>query len=285
MKYIVDQPSRFETVPANTPLLVTSEGIIIPQYSKTKFSYQIGYSTDGFIYSMNYPLGRFIRRASRTEIPVKEDAVFTSFSKSWNIEKAHDWVYLWSSFTIDESQFKPGLSCNGGSYRFGTERKFFARIQGDDIKFCYLDVKTTSSEFGYCQLTGEFCNETTPIWFQNVQMGEILISTNEARNLGLELGDRKWDNLILDRVATLCEFNEVWNTVSFYIDEDGVTACPTNMYEKKNRIRFLKTRGVMSNGEYKTEIVKYHRANRASREERLSLRKSAEELARILDNL
>ena len=88
MKYINFDQTRFETVPANTRLLVTSEGIIIPTHS---------YATDGYIYSMEYPLGRFIRRTQVQDIPAKEDAVFTSFSKSWNIEKAHDWVRLWSS--------------------------------------------------------------------------------------------------------------------------------------------------------------------------------------------
>lgn len=271
MKYIVDQNSRFETVPANTRLLVTSEGIIIPTHS---------YATDGYIYSMEYPLGRFLRRTQVQDIPAKEDAVFTSFTKSWNIEKAHDWVRLWSSTTIDESQFREGLHCNGGAYRFGTERIFFARIQGDDIKFCYLDVHKTSSEFPYCQLTGQFCNETTPIWFKNVQMEEILISTDEARNL--ELGDRQWDDLILDRVATPVEFKDVWNTRSTFIDEDGEESFPPTMHEKKDRIRRLKVLGVMSNGEYKTEIVKYHRANRADRQR---YRRTEEQIQQIIEKM
>lgn len=260
MKYInFDQP-RFETVPANTRLLVTEQGIIIPVSS---------YSANGYIYSMEYPLGRFLRHTQASDIPDQQDAVFTSFSKSWNIEKAHDWVYLWSSFTIDESQFKPGLCSNGGAYSFHTERKFFARIQGDDIKFCYLDVHKTSSEFGYCQLTGEFCNEVVPIWFsggdRRHNVPEIEMSVFEARRLGLEVGDNYWDGCPIDRVATVCEFNEVWNSPSIFIDEDGITACPPTMQEKKDRIRFLKTRGVMSNGEYKLRVREIHRANRERR--------------------
>jgi hypothetical protein len=272
MKYInFDQP-RFETVPANSRLLVTNEGIIIPETS---------FSRNGYIYSMEYPLGRFLRRTQVHDIPAQEDAVFTSFTKSWNIEKAHDWVRLWSSTTIDESQFREGLHCNGGAYRFGTERIFFARIQGDDIKFCYLDVHKTSSEFGYCQLTGTFA-ETTPIWFRNVQMEEILISTDEARNLGLELGDRQWDDLILDRVATPVEFKEVWNTRSTFIDEDGEESFPPTMHEKKDRIRRLKVLGAITNGEYKREVVKYHRANRADRQR---YRKTEEQIQQIIEKM
>jgi hypothetical protein len=282
MKYIVDQNSRFETVPANTRLLVTSEGIIIPAHS---------YARDGYIYSMEYPLGRFIRRTQVQDIPAKEDAVFTSFSKSWNIEKAHDWVYLWSSLTVDDTNYRPGLHCNGGAYQFHTERRFFARIQGDDIKFCYLDVHKTSSEFGYCGLTGQFCNELVPIWFQGMDNEpEICMNVQEARNLNLEVGDNYWEGCPLDRVATVCEFKDVWNSSYIVITGDVREEFPPCMREKKDRIRLLKALGVMTKGEYKREVVKYHRANRerraqTGREERLSLRKSAEELARILDNL
>ena len=260
MKYINFDQSRFETVPANTRLLVTEKGIIIPAHS---------YARDGYIYSMEYPLGRFLRHTQASDIPSKEDAVFTSFSKSWTIEKAHEWVYLWSSLTIDDSKFKTGLCSNGGAYSFHIERKFFARIQGDDIKFCYVDVHNTSSEFAYCQLAGQFCNEIVTIWFSGGNRRHDVLEMNmslfEARNLGLEVGEYYWDGCPIDRVATVCEFSEVWNTRSIFIDEDGMSSYPPTMQEKKDRIRLLKVLGVISNGEYKTEIVKYHRANRERR--------------------
>lgn len=273
MKYIIDQPSRFETVPANTRLLVTSEGIIIPETS---------FARNGYIYSMEYPLGRFIRRTQVQDIPAREDAVFTYFSKSWNIEKAHDWVYLWSALTVDDTNYKPGLCSNGGAYSFHTERKFFARIQGDDIKFCYVDVHKTSSEFNYCQLTGQFCDGIVPIWFsggdRRHDVLEMEMSFFEARRLGLEVGDNYWDGCPIDRVATVCEFHEVWNSSYIDITGDVRKEFPPTMQEKKDRIRLLKALGAISNGEYKRAVVLYHRANRERRAQtqQASVRRGAE---------
>ena len=66
------------------------------------------------------------------------------------------WYYLWSVSIDDYSTYKPGSCNNGGDYSFHEKHHFFARSIECKWEIKALKTYSTSAEFSYDELTGDF---------------------------------------------------------------------------------------------------------------------------------
>lgn len=90
----------------------------------------------------------------------KEGAVFfgTTLDATLVSMEVPLWRHLWSISHDDYTNYKPETCNNGGDYSFSTNVHFFARYNSGKWEVKTLTTHSTSAEFAYDELTGNFQN-------------------------------------------------------------------------------------------------------------------------------
>lgn len=137
----------------------------------------------------------------------------------------------------DSSKFKPDTSCNGGDYAFFAWRDWFVSDTPTGWKFAFIERYSTSSDFSYDELTGQFQSP----------LGRLTITN--ANNISYETQTYEWadgvqcyeQNEVLEKLCVLCEFRHLWQSKT---NDDGIVSASLSMTDKKNIILRLREAGM-----------------------------------------
>lgn len=120
----------------------------------------------------------------------------------------------------DESNYRWETSNNGGNYSFATYHDWFvAKMPNGKWQFCFVEHHSTSAEFSYDELSGNFQNDIGTFFPTNV--GEN-VSYQSQIGKGRD-GETYYDD-VLEKISVAAEFEVLWKEEYSFISsrwEDG----------------------------------------------------------------
>lgn len=145
------------------------------------------------------------------------------------------WHYLWTISSSDYSSYKPGTCNNGGDYAFHEHTHFYARCIDGNWEIKKLVLHSTSAEFSYDELNGEF---------QNNNMGNLnflgIADDCPLKSIYTQTMDGCEEDIIIDRLLEASSYDEALEAVDsstdteFILTEDG----------RLNRLEVFKEMGI-----------------------------------------
>lgn len=137
----------------------------------------------------------------------------------------------------DYSRYKPETSCNGGDYAFFVWRDWFVSNTPTGWKFAFIERYSTSSEFPYDELAGQFQSPLGRLTITNANDISYETQINEWVD-----GERCYEqDEILEKLCVLCEFKHLWQSTT---DDGGTVSASLSMTDKKNIILQLREVGM-----------------------------------------
>lgn len=198
------------------------------------------------------PNGEFLREVS------EDEAVFLSKNAheiDFNFPNEHPiefpvWKFIKSvRMCNDYSNYKAETSCNGGNYSFARfEDWFVGKVNGKTV-FRYVNRHTTSAEFPYDELTGNFQHDLRSIHVINANVPERYIT--QCQYLDQELQENVYDVYeVLERISDIGTFQQLWNVTcidipSRFESEENEAEYPAlSVTDKKRIVHKLKDFGI-----------------------------------------
>ena len=184
------------------------------------------------------PNGEFIREVSDSEAEfLSQNCLEVDIHHSnEHPEFLPTWHFVKSILVVDDySNYRAETSCNGGDYAFHTYHDWYvAKYPDGSWKFAFVENHSTSAEFSYTELGGNF--DSNP--------GNCYI-TNVEGNMAYTMGCSSHDD-VLEKIATMSSFENMWNEMYFYIpckwdeEDEGYTHHALSFSDKKEIITRLK---------------------------------------------
>lgn len=185
------------------------------------------------------PNGEFIRQVVDSEaeylkevclqISLQQEVPHPEFFPVWHFIKS---VLV----TQDNSNYKAEMSCNGGCYSFQTYHDWYvARYPNGKYGFCFVERQTTSADFSYTELGGNFDSNPGTCYLQNVQ-----------EEVSYTMGCASHDE-VLEKIGQMSSLEHLWNEMLQIIpskwedDEEGCIKPAISFSDKKEIALRLKS--------------------------------------------
>lgn len=197
------------------------------------------------------PNGEFIREVSDSEaeylcqncleVQVTLPPEIPEFLPTWYFVKSIQVIQ-------DDSNWKPETCRNGGNYSSHTYHDWYvAQYPDGKWKFAFVERHTTSADFAYDEIKGEFQQD----------LGTLYLSNTENQNFYQSQAGIEWkdgekfytSSEVLEKIANMSSFSDLWNEMFEYIpskwdeDEEFVKKA-LSFSDKKRIITLLKELGV-----------------------------------------
>lgn len=203
-------------------------------------------------YSFHRPDLSLIRQVSQEEgiylssiaLPIRFETMLHSKFTGYaiGITKFPVWNFIISiEIEQDYSNYKWGTCNNGGDYSFTTHQDWFVCQFEDKWRFAYVEWKSTSAEFSYDELAGQFRQNLATISPMNV--GESRYYLTQTRS-GYE------EMEVLEAIQGFQEssFRQLWLSECLYIperdsEEEEDTYPALSLVQKKQLLTQLKELG------------------------------------------
>ena len=180
------------------------------------------------------PNGDFLRQVSNSEAEfLSANCLGIFIPEVPHVEFFPQWNF-WKSIQIlqDNSNYRWESSCNGGNYSFQTYLDvYFAKFPDGTWKIATIERTSTSADFSYDELRGNFHNGLGELSFSNV----LFSPSYTTYEKGVE---------ILEKYALLTSFSDLWNLQYEYIpskwdNEDKPILQPALSFSDKKEIVIL----------------------------------------------
>jgi hypothetical protein len=142
------------------------------------------------------PNGDFLRFVTENEFEfLSEECLQVEFTnKEPNWEAPMLWQYLWKTEHNDYSSFRADTCNNSGNYSFTITGEYYARKTRNGWQFLCVDLHSTSAEFSYDELKGNFQSDLSLV--------EIIGSDRTFSILTQYDSDFK----VIDQLGEICTF-------------------------------------------------------------------------------
>lgn len=165
------------------------------------------------------------------------------------------WHFIKSVCVQDDyTNFKSETCNNGGNYSFHTFHDWYvAKYPNGEWKFAFVERHSTSADFSYTELGGNFDPNPGTLYLTNANMATY------------SMGCSSHDD-VLEKIGTIASFSDLWSEMYEYIpskwdDEDEGYIKPALFFsDKKEIITRLKELGVE-----KVKPLKSPRGNRGGK--------------------
>lgn len=197
------------------------------------------------------PDGEFIREVSDSEgeylsqqcleVEIKDDIAHPEFLPTWHFIKS-------VQVTQDNSNYRWETCNNGGNYSFQVYHDWYvAKYPNGEWKFAFVERYSTSADFSYDELTGQFQSDLGTLYLSNVEE-QHSYQTQQAKWWdGEELF--YYSEEVLDKIATISTFEEMWYEQYCYypskFEDDNYRSNPKysralSISDKKEIVKMLK---------------------------------------------
>lgn len=180
------------------------------------------------------------------------------------------WHFIKSILVVeDNSNYKWETSRNGGNYSFQTYHDWYvAKYPNGEWKFAYVESNYTSAEISYDELTGSFQSDLGYLYLSNAADNK----NQYQSQAGIEWinGEKIYGvDEVLEKIATMSCFEDMWNEVYFHIpckwDEEEYTdpanQCSALSFTDKKEI-FLLLKGLGMTKQDKKPSIRGQRRGR-----------------------
>lgn len=165
------------------------------------------------------------------------------------------WHFIKSVCVLDDyTNFKSETSCNGGDYSFHTFHDWYvAKYPDGSWKFAFVERHSTSADFSYTELGGNFDPNPGTLYLTNANMATY------------SMGCSSHDD-VLEKVGQMSCFEDMWTEQYEYIpskwdnEDKGYIRPSLSFSDKKEIITRLKELGVE-----KVKPLKSPRGNRGGK--------------------
>lgn len=203
------------------------------------------------------PNGEFIREVSDSEAEfLSQNCLEVDIHHpNEHPEFLPTWHFIKSVLVVeDDSNYRWETSSNGGDYSFQTYHDWYvAKYPNGEWKFAFVERHSTSAEFSYDELTGNFQSCLGCLNISNIMGEPVSYQCQQAKWWDRE-EVRYYNEEVLEKIASMSSFEHLWNEMFEYIpsrwdeNEDKTQSEKALSFsEKKEILIFLKGLGVTKN--------------------------------------